>query len=240
MTTLMIKTHNITGLKYFCKSTKIGKELESYKGSGKHWLRHIKKHGYDVTTEIFAQYDNDNLLLIEEALKFSKENDIVKSKEWANLKEENGLDGAPKGCNHSEEAKQKMRGKRGKLNLTEEQRKLKGEVTKKIHTGMKRSKETCEKISKANSHPRPWMIGKTHSEERKKKNSESQKGIAKLKLRGVAKSEEHKKKISDSLKGKYKGVPKGPQEKVRCPHCTKEGGVSNMKRWHFDNCKLKG
>jgi|TARA_R110002167_G_C12425661_1_gene629314 hypothetical protein len=26
--------------------------------------------------------------------------------------------------------------------------------------------------------------------------------------------------------------------KVACPHCGKEGNIPNMKRWHFDNCKL--
>ena len=26
---------------------------------------------------------------------------------------------------------------------------------------------------------------------------------------------------------------------VKCPHCSKEGIPSNMKRWHFDNCKFK-
>ena len=24
-----------------------------------------------------------------------------------------------------------------------------------------------------------------------------------------------------------------------CPYCNKSGIVSNMKRWHFDNCKVK-
>ena len=27
--------------------------------------------------------------------------------------------------------------------------------------------------------------------------------------------------------------------KVKCPHCDKEGAPCNMKRWHFDNCKMK-
>lgn len=27
---------------------------------------------------------------------------------------------------------------------------------------------------------------------------------------------------------------------VQCPHCGKIGYISNMNRWHFDNCKLKG
>lgn len=33
---------------------------------------------------------------------------------------------------------------------------------------------------------------------------------------------------------KRKGVS---HEKVRCPHCDKEGGAPSMKRWHFDKCK---
>ena len=31
-------------------------------------------------------------------------------------------------------------------------------------------------------------------------------------------------------------VPKGKQKLVICPKCGQEGGISNMKRWHFDNC----
>ena len=27
-------------------------------------------------------------------------------------------------------------------------------------------------------------------------------------------------------------------EKVECPHCNKVGAKFNMKRWHFDKCKL--
>lgn len=29
------------------------------------------------------------------------------------------------------------------------------------------------------------------------------------------------------------------QEISMCPYCSKEGGRGNMKRWHFENCKLK-
>lgn len=31
----------------------------------------------------------------------------------------------------------------------------------------------------------------------------------------------------------------GPKPKITCPHCNKEGGLPQMKRWHFDNCKEK-
>ena len=29
------------------------------------------------------------------------------------------------------------------------------------------------------------------------------------------------------------------RNKLTCPHCGKVGGVSNMRRYHFDNCKHK-
>lgn len=29
-------------------------------------------------------------------------------------------------------------------------------------------------------------------------------------------------------------------ETIKCPHCSKTGQLVAMKRWHFDNCKLKG
>ena len=88
-TYLYVKTHNITGLKYFGKT--ILDDVSKYKGSGTYWLRHIKKHGYDVTTEIFGYFEDEIICKIA-AIQFSIDNDIVKSKKWANLKEER-LDG---------------------------------------------------------------------------------------------------------------------------------------------------
>ena len=88
-TYLYIKQHKITKLKYFGKTIK---EPLSYLGSGKHWKRHIKKHGEHVET-IWYKLFTDEESLVEYATKFSQQNNIVESKEWANLKEENGLDG---------------------------------------------------------------------------------------------------------------------------------------------------
>lgn len=28
-------------------------------------------------------------------------------------------------------------------------------------------------------------------------------------------------------------------KRIQCPHCPKDGIISNMKRWHFNNCKAK-
>lgn len=40
---------------------------------------------------------------------------------------------------------------------------------------------------------------------------------------------------SNSMSIAKKGIP---MRKVVCPHCNKVGGVSRMKQYHFNNCKL--
>ncbi len=87
---LYIKTHNKTGLKYFGKTIK---DPFIYKGSGAYWKNHIKKHGYDVTTEVIAEFYDDTKELVDFAINFSLTHNIVHSKEWANMILENGLDG---------------------------------------------------------------------------------------------------------------------------------------------------
>lgn len=103
---LYVKTHNITGLKYFGKTTK--PDPISYVGSGLYWKRHLSKYGKDFSTEIIGEfYDEDECSKV--ALEFSRNNNIVESDEWANLIYENGLDGAPKGNVISDETKDKIR-----------------------------------------------------------------------------------------------------------------------------------
>lgn len=82
-TYLYVKTHNQTGLKYFGKTTSA--DPHKYKGSGVYWARHIKQHGNDVATTITGYYD-DEVKCRAAADKFCKENQIVESPEWANLK----------------------------------------------------------------------------------------------------------------------------------------------------------
>ena len=52
---------------------------------------------------------------------------------------------------------------------------------------------------------------------------------------GIPHSEEAKRKIGISSSLALKGVPK---KKIQCPHCGKIGGAGNMKRYHFEFCKL--
>jgi len=95
-TWLYIKQHTVTGLKYFGKTTR---NPEKYNGSGKRWVNHLAVHGSTVKT-IWSQLFTSKTELVEFALNFSKEHNIVESSEWANLMPENGLDGgSPKGTN---------------------------------------------------------------------------------------------------------------------------------------------
>lgn len=49
---LMVKTHQKTGLKYLCKTTK---NPFTYNGSGVDWRKHLKKFGYEHNTEIVME-----------------------------------------------------------------------------------------------------------------------------------------------------------------------------------------
>lgn len=47
-----------------------------------------------------------------------------------------------------------------------------------------------------------------------------------------------KKGLPSGKKGSIRGPNKNPTTKLICPHCNKEGGISQMKRYHLDNCKV--
>ena len=91
------------------------------------------------------------------------------------------------------------------------------------------SKESKLKISVANT-------GRIKSlEERMKKSQEMLKN-------NPMDNPEYRKKVSLALKGRPRhpnsGIKKGTyQQKTKCPHCSIEGGVGGLKRYHFDNCK---
>lgn len=83
---LYVKTHNKTGLKYLGQTSS---DPYKYKGSGKRWLNHLKKHGNDISTEILLE-TTDKSLIKEKGIEYSNLNNIVESREWANLKIEEG------------------------------------------------------------------------------------------------------------------------------------------------------
>jgi hypothetical protein len=145
-TWLYIKKHNITGLQYFGKTVQ---NPLKYKGSGIYWTNHLNKHGNDVTTG-WHQYFSDKQELTNYAIKFSIDNNIVESKEWANIKIEDGLMGGDTGI--SDEGRRVLRTKSGSRKHTEEaKQKIRLARAKQVNlrTGKKHSPETIEKIKLA-------------------------------------------------------------------------------------------
>jgi hypothetical protein len=90
-TVLYVKTHTVTGLKYFGKTCSLDR-ISRYWGSGKAWRKHLQEHGKTFTTEVVGFYVEKDRC-VNAALQFSKDYDIVKSTEWANEVIENGLNG---------------------------------------------------------------------------------------------------------------------------------------------------
>lgn len=73
---------------------------------------------------------------------------------------------------------------------------------------------------------------KKHTDETKKRMSESKKGKTWEDIYGIEGAAAKKRKTSVSA-----SKPHGPQHKTSCLHCGKIGGFGLMKRWHGDNCK---
>lgn len=103
--------------------------------------------------------------------------------------------------------------------------------------GLKHTEETKRRISEKNKIPKPQT--KEHIEKRAAKcrgkrlgplSVETKLKISK-KTKGISKpmSEEHKNNLV---------CHKNNIAKVSCPYCNKMGQLTNMKRWHFANCKL--
>jgi group I intron endonuclease len=109
--------------------------------------------------------------------------------------------------------------------------------------GMTLSEESRRNISEKNKIPKP------QTKEHVRKRTYSR--IQNIKL-GITKqyipTEKHKRKISQSTRGVSKPMTDEHKKnlkchsnnltKVSCPHCGKVGQLTNMKRWHFDRCKL--
>ena len=175
---LYVKTHNITGLKYFGKTTK---DPFRYKGSGKVWSQHLRDFGDNVSTEIVGHFTNREECAIA-ARRFSEENDIANSDKWANLIPETlgGWNTNP------HKGKQTMYERYG------------ADYYKRIATrgrdGTSRTSLSEETKEKIRNHPNCSIGGK-----------------------------------------KNQGLVR---EKVKCPHCMKEGARNVMLRWHFENCKM--
>lgn len=200
---LYIKTHNKTKLKYLGKTVQ---DPFTYKGSGKRWINHIKKHGNDVTTEIVGTYETIDDLRSDSII-ISEKYNIVNSEEWANLRPETGDGG------DTSEYIDYSKLNRGK-GLTYEQR----YGTEKAEELKKLRKETLGKnSSKRKGRNLIELYGVEKAEKITKANSE------KHQEKRAPHSEERKRNISEAKKGKV-------YAKEECSVCGRMLGINNIKK----------
>ena len=200
-TYLYIKQHSVTEKLYFGKTKH---SPDAYIGSGLYWLRHIKDHGKEHVVTLWYCLFLDKESIKEFALNFSKQENIVESECWANLIEENGLNGngLPKNYKRTKESRIKATNTRSKS-------------AKEL--GYYHTPESIKKTADAKRN-------KPRSVETKQKLSDAN--------RGIPKSKEFANRVSDTMKGRI-------QITAKCIHCGIEMQVSNLARYHNDNCKLK-
>lgn len=152
---LYLKTHKTTGLKYLGMTTQ---DPFKYCGSGDRWLRHLKKHGNNIHTEIlFESQDEHEFSRV--ALEYSEKFDVVNSEEFANLVPEDGRLGCF-GIVHSKEGLRRIAESSKKRNQgpnnpmfgrthTPETKRLISEQTKGKMLGVPKSAETKRKMSES-------------------------------------------------------------------------------------------
>lgn len=116
---LYVKKCSHCNLKYFGRTAVLNPY--EYKGSGTYWLRHLRHHGAaPITLKVWNFEDQERCTNF--ALSFSDNNNIVESKQWANLVPEHGTHkwgyktkpykrkspSRPAGWHHSDETRRKL------------------------------------------------------------------------------------------------------------------------------------
>ena len=180
-----------------------------YRGSGSYWKKHLKIHSKDVDTLWYQLFDSEEDL-VEFALFFSEFHDIVSAVD--------------------------TRGKKIWANEIPENG-LQGGQNKGLPSPQKGVPTGRPSAWKGKSRPdhSEKMKGRKFTEEHSNKISEA--------LKQYTRTPEHNAKLADAKRGKSN--PKVSEAlknrpTIECPHCGLIGkNVSNMNRYHFNNCKRK-
>jgi len=206
----------ITGEIYigFRKANKLPSHLDlpEYRTSSEYVEPRFEEFVQTIVAEFFLgddAYDHEQLCIFEE---------------WNNplLMNERCYHGKGRFRNkgHSPETKAKLSASRQNFSWSDE---TKAKISAS-NKGKKASAETRAKMCKA-------RIGKSSPNKGKKASD-----VSRAKMSAAHLGSKRSDKTKANMSAWQKGVPK---KVVDCPHCSKSGGISNMKRYHFDNCKFK-
>jgi hypothetical protein len=129
---LMVKTHNITGLKYLCQTKR--KNPYKYLGSGVDWCNHLKKYGNNIETTVLISTTNKEERnywgrYYSELWRITTAVDNYGNKIWANRIPETGGGG---GNNLSTEDRVRM----GKISVSKQ-------IKENKHNWSKKGFENC-------------------------------------------------------------------------------------------------
>lgn len=228
----MIKTHISTGLKYLCYTRVGGDYYKGYKGSGKYWRKYLKKYGDDIVTElIFETTDKEEF--IKYARNKSIELNIVESKEWANLKLEEGDGGdtvsskmwVTNGVSEKYVDKKSIIEEgwiRGRHNCKFSDPKFQKEMSSRV------SLETRGLAIK-----NAWNTGKCDHRDSSNLGSRNKEAAVKEKIRKALTGKRRSKEQIDNLKEGFSNIRYDV-----CPHCKKNARMNELTRYHFDKCKM--
>lgn len=114
------------------------------------------------------------------------------------------------------------------LNLPEELREPLQNLTKNEKIAYRAKLNASDRSERMLGVKNP-MYGKLRSDEEKQKLSEIATGV-----NNPYYGKKHSEEVLKKMRNAHKNRPL-----VVCPHCNKQGILSNMKRWHLDNCKEK-
>ena len=236
---LYLKQHNKTGLKYFGKTSK---NPYIYNGSGVYWTRHLKTNGRDISTIKVWEFTRQEVCT-RFALWYSKKFNIVKSKEYANLCLENGLDGGDKFSCMSTSSRIAY--------------------STKHSTDIFKQWETRDRVKQATAIANVWAsrdddvkikIYKKISDTLSAKTIEEKAVILSKYRKTVANRQEivcsYCGTIGTSLSNMNRyhfdrclsnpsALPRKPIIKITCAHCNKTTDPGNFKKHHGDQCKFK-
>lgn len=249
---LYLKTHNQTGLKYLGKTE--NEDPAAYQGSGLLWGRHIRKYGYDVTTEILKECKT-NEEVKEWGLYYSDLWNVVESPEFANLKPESG-NGGPVSSDGASKISQKIKAIRNDpawkatVGSSAVNRMMETRNTTEWQSTV--GKEARRKHSETINNPK-WkatigavVADKISAKAKIRKNDtvwRATKGVEAREKEKITKSDpDWLATTGSALRVKMKETRNSNEYKEEhykeCPHCMKIVDPGNYKQYHGNNCSI--